>query len=115
MKLFDRIFHPEKVKALEECAKNWEEIYPMLTPEQYRCLTIPNKNTLITILPNINEYTGPSANSSFLRYFSPIYLTGEKYKILLKAKAQLDSLRQIGLTDEQKLYLEIIEGENNNE
>lgn len=113
MKLFDRIFHPEKVKALEECVRNWEEIYPLLTPEQYRSLTIPNRHTLITILPNIDEYNEQSANRPFLSYFAPIYLTGEEYKNLLKAKAQLNSLKQIGLTDEQKLYLELVEGDSN--
>ena len=48
------------------------------------------------------------------KYF-PAFITGIELRTLLKSKIQLDSLKEIGLTDEQKLYLELVEGENNNE
>lgn len=111
MKLFDRIFHPEKVEALEKCAKQWDKIYPMLTSEQFRYLEIPSRRAIITILPSVSDYDERSTNL-FNQFFS-LYVTGEDYKELLKTKVQLDSLKEIGLTDEQKLYLELIEGEKN--
>lgn len=124
MKLFDRIFHPEKIevleKTLEKYKKQWNDVHSILSPEQIQYIETPNDEMTITTLTlnaedlKILLKNGIQSTNSFGKYF-PAFIIGIEFRTLLKSKIQLDSLKEIGLTDEQKLYLELVEGENNNE
>lgn len=116
MKLFDRIFHPEKIEALEKCAKQWEKVSPVLTYEQIKYLEYSNfDKTLFTVTGDKEFYSISNMKLFKALAIDLTFVSGRDYMNFIKAKIQLDSLKEIGLTDEQKLYLELIEGDNNNE
>ena len=121
MKLFDRIFHPEKIeileKRLEKYKKQWNDVHSILSPEQIQYIETPNDETTSTLRFNAEDervlLNGIGIQSIYSFKYFPAFITGIELRTLLKSKIQLDSLKEIGLTDEQKLYLELVEGDNN--